>query len=161
MKAIEKRLRSKDVAHILDCCPDDVHELARRGRLRAFKVGRFWLYRHEDVVAYKKQMEMAQARTVGLLTGRLLKGDRTLLNDLAVSINIRPGAERWRGVFRTAVKDREELDGDILYTLLLKDGRKGAVLIERRVPSEPVEVDVRFMGVGPLQQSRKGNSGKK
>jgi len=50
-------LRSKDVAHILDCSPDDVIELARRGKLKATKEGRFWRYRPRDVEAYKRRNE--------------------------------------------------------------------------------------------------------
>jgi len=52
-------LRSKDVAHILDCSPDDVIELARRGKLKGTKTGRFWRFRLEDVLAYKKRQEEA------------------------------------------------------------------------------------------------------
>jgi len=51
----ENLLRSKDVAHILDCSPDDVIELARRGKLRATKQGRFWRFRYADVMTYKKK----------------------------------------------------------------------------------------------------------
>ena len=51
----ENLLRSKDVAHILDCSPDDVIELARRGKLGASKQGRFWRFKPNDVVAYKKK----------------------------------------------------------------------------------------------------------
>jgi len=46
-------LRFKDVAHILDCSPDDVAELARRNKLKGPKQGKFWRFRQEDVVAYK------------------------------------------------------------------------------------------------------------
>jgi len=53
----EKLLKSKDVAHILDCSPDDVHLLFPRGDLKGTKVGRFWRYREEDVMDYKKKME--------------------------------------------------------------------------------------------------------
>ena len=53
----ESLLRSKDVAHILDCSPDDVIELARRGKLRASKQGRFWRFKHNDVLTYKKKYE--------------------------------------------------------------------------------------------------------
>jgi len=53
----ESLLRSKDVAHILDCSPDDVIELARRGKLRASKQGRFWRFKHNDVLVYKKKFE--------------------------------------------------------------------------------------------------------
>jgi hypothetical protein len=37
----EGLLRSKDVAHILDCSTDDVIDLARKGKLLGVKVGRF------------------------------------------------------------------------------------------------------------------------
>ena len=50
-------LRSKDVAHILDSSPDDVIELARRGKLKGTKTGRFWGFRREDVMAYKKEQK--------------------------------------------------------------------------------------------------------
>ncbi len=50
-------LRSKDVAHILDCSPDDVMELAKRGKLKATKDGRYWKFSHQDVLAYKKEQE--------------------------------------------------------------------------------------------------------
>jgi hypothetical protein len=52
-----KLLRSKDVARILDCSPDDAIELARKGALKAFKDGRFWKYREADVMAYKRRAE--------------------------------------------------------------------------------------------------------
>ena len=57
MPAIKPLLRSKDVAHILDMSPDDVICLARKGKLRATKIGKFWQYRYRDVTAYKKRME--------------------------------------------------------------------------------------------------------
>ncbi len=50
-----KYYRSKDVAHILDCSPDDVIVLAKKGKLRAIKQGRFWRFRQEDVMTYQKQ----------------------------------------------------------------------------------------------------------
>jgi len=50
-------LRAKDVAHILDLSPDDVIDLARRGKLKARKQGRFWRFRQVDVMAYKKRNE--------------------------------------------------------------------------------------------------------
>lgn len=50
-------LRSRDVAHMLDCSPDEVIELAQTKRLKATKEGRFWRYRAEDVLAYKKRLE--------------------------------------------------------------------------------------------------------
>ena len=54
----ENLLRSKDVAHILDCSPDDVIDLARRGKLRAVKQGRFWRFRYADVVTFKKRSDL-------------------------------------------------------------------------------------------------------
>ncbi len=53
----EKLLRSKDVAQILDCSPDEVHVLLHRGDLKATKAGRIWTYRLEDVNAYKRKLE--------------------------------------------------------------------------------------------------------
>jgi len=51
----DKFFRSKDVAHILNCSPDDVIVLAKKGKLRAVKQGRFWKYLQDDVMAYKKE----------------------------------------------------------------------------------------------------------
>ena len=55
MASSKDLLRSKDVAHILDCSPDDVIELARKKKLKGTKTGRFWRFRPEDVMAYKKR----------------------------------------------------------------------------------------------------------
>jgi excisionase family DNA binding protein len=46
-------LRSKDVAEILDCTPDDVYDVISSGDVPAIKRGKFWLFRYEDVMAYK------------------------------------------------------------------------------------------------------------
>ena len=56
MPATKPLLRSKDVAHILDMSPDDVVCLARKGKLRATKVGKYWKYRYRDVTAYRRRM---------------------------------------------------------------------------------------------------------
>ncbi len=53
----EKLIKSKDVAQILDCSPDYVHLLVHRGELKGTKVGRFWRYRLEDVMEYKRKMK--------------------------------------------------------------------------------------------------------
>ena len=45
-------LKTKDVAHVLDCSPDDIILLAQRGKLKGFKQGRFWRFRMDDVQAY-------------------------------------------------------------------------------------------------------------
>jgi excisionase family DNA binding protein len=63
MKKEEELLDSKDVAHILDMCPDDVIELARKGELRATKPGRFWRFRFKDAMAYKRKLEKEQMAT--------------------------------------------------------------------------------------------------
>ena len=53
----EPFLRSKEVAHILNISPDAIYEPVRKGELRALKWGRIWLFRHEDVMAYKEAQE--------------------------------------------------------------------------------------------------------
>ena len=55
-KQKESLLRSKHVAYILDCSPDDVIELARKGKLKGTKMGRFWRFRQEDVLEYRKSI---------------------------------------------------------------------------------------------------------
>lgn len=55
-------LRARDVAHILDCSPDDVYPLINTGELKACKVGRLWKFRLEDVLAYKEQCEGKPSR---------------------------------------------------------------------------------------------------
>jgi excisionase family DNA binding protein len=49
----EQLLKSRDVAHILDMSPDDVVDLARKGKLKGIKQGRLWKFRLSDVQAYK------------------------------------------------------------------------------------------------------------
>jgi hypothetical protein len=53
-------LRSRDVAWILDCSPDEVVELVKRRKLKATKKGRFWMYRPEDVEAYGREQEQRE-----------------------------------------------------------------------------------------------------
>jgi hypothetical protein len=50
-----KILKSREVAHILDCSPDDAIMLARKGKLRAKKEGKYWLYHYADVMRYRKR----------------------------------------------------------------------------------------------------------
>ncbi len=57
MSKKEMLLRSKDAAHILDMSPDDVIYLARKGKLRASKEGKFWRFRLRDVTAYKRRQD--------------------------------------------------------------------------------------------------------
>ena len=56
-KANTNAMRSKDVAHILDTSPDDVIELARKGKIKAYKVGRFWRFKIADVKQYQKDKQ--------------------------------------------------------------------------------------------------------
>lgn len=53
----ETLLRSKDVAHILDLPPDDVIYLARKGKLRGVKEGKYWKFRLRDVKYYQKKLQ--------------------------------------------------------------------------------------------------------
>ena len=53
-------LNSKEVAHILDCTPDDIHVLVQRRELQATKEGRLWRYRPADVEAYKRKLSKAE-----------------------------------------------------------------------------------------------------
>jgi hypothetical protein len=52
-----KILRSNDVAHILDCTPDEVVELARRGKIKGEKQGHFWLFQERDVTDYARKQK--------------------------------------------------------------------------------------------------------
>lgn len=53
----EALLKSKDVAHILDLPPDDVIYLARKGKLRGVKEGKYWKFRLRDVKFYQKKAQ--------------------------------------------------------------------------------------------------------
>jgi len=55
-------LTSKDVSKILDCSPDDMYALVRRGELNAVKVGKFWRYRPADVEAYVEKVKKPEGR---------------------------------------------------------------------------------------------------
>ena len=56
MKKDEKLLTSKDVAELLGCIPDEVIALARTGKIKAIKQGKYWKFWSEDVMAFKRQM---------------------------------------------------------------------------------------------------------
>jgi excisionase family DNA binding protein len=62
MKKEEELLKSKDVAWILDCSPDDVVEMAKRGELQGIKVDRFWRFTRAEVEAYKERQEWTTDR---------------------------------------------------------------------------------------------------
>ncbi len=50
-------LRSKDVAHLLDCLPDELAVLAKAGKLHGVKKGKIWMFRLQDVEAYRRKRE--------------------------------------------------------------------------------------------------------
>jgi hypothetical protein len=52
----EKLLTTRDVAIILDCMPDEVIMLARAGKIRATKQGKYWKFLSKDITAYKKRV---------------------------------------------------------------------------------------------------------
>jgi len=56
------RMKSKHVAHLLDCSPDDVIDLARSGKLKGIKEGRYWFFLFQDVETYRKKIEKERAR---------------------------------------------------------------------------------------------------
>ena len=60
MNEKEELLEPKTVARILDSTPDEVIQLARRGELKATKMGRVWRYRRADVMAFKRKQENSE-----------------------------------------------------------------------------------------------------
>ena len=52
---IQRTLKSKEVAHLLDICPDDVIYLARKEKLKGIKKGKYWEFKFRDVQDYRKQ----------------------------------------------------------------------------------------------------------
>ena len=57
----ETLLNSRDVARLLDMSPDTVNEYARKQILPAFKTGRQWRFRKQDIASYKRQLRGATA----------------------------------------------------------------------------------------------------
>jgi excisionase family DNA binding protein len=54
-------LNSREVARLLDVSPDQVNEYARKQILPAFKAGRQWRFRKQDVASFKRQFQGANA----------------------------------------------------------------------------------------------------
>jgi excisionase family DNA binding protein len=54
-------LNSREVARLLDMSPDTVNEYARKQILPAFKAGRQWRFRKQDIASYKRQLRGATA----------------------------------------------------------------------------------------------------
>jgi hypothetical protein len=61
MQTTKRTLKSKDVAYILDCSPDDVVTLAREQKLKGIKEGKYWVFRYQDVESYRKRMKEPRA----------------------------------------------------------------------------------------------------
>jgi excisionase family DNA binding protein len=61
MEREEPLLNSRDVAKLLDMSPDTVNEFARKQILPAFKTGRQWRFRRQDIASFKRQMRGASA----------------------------------------------------------------------------------------------------
>ena len=57
----EALLNSRDVARLLDMSPDRVNEFARKQILPAFKTGRQWRFRKQDIASFKRQLRGATA----------------------------------------------------------------------------------------------------
>ena len=55
MASKETLFKSRDVAFMLDCPPDDVAVLARQGKLKGRRTGRYWKFRLSDIEAYKRE----------------------------------------------------------------------------------------------------------
>ncbi len=56
MMGKEKLLTPRDVAGILGCSPDRVIQLARNGQIRVADSGRFWRFRHTDIMEYRERV---------------------------------------------------------------------------------------------------------
>lgn len=54
-------LNSRDVARLLDMSPDTVNEFARKQILPAFKTGRQWRFRKQDIASFKRHHRGATA----------------------------------------------------------------------------------------------------
>ena len=53
----KRYLTSREVSVILDCMPDDVPFLAKRGLIKAHKPTSRWKYHRESVMAYKRRLD--------------------------------------------------------------------------------------------------------
>ena len=49
-------LRTKDVAHLWDCSPDDIGDMARNGWPGARKIGRYWKFSYAAVMKHRKKL---------------------------------------------------------------------------------------------------------
>jgi excisionase family DNA binding protein len=49
-----KVLRTREVAQVLDLCPDNVSDMARKGILHGYKKGNQWRFRRKDIEAWMR-----------------------------------------------------------------------------------------------------------
>jgi excisionase family DNA binding protein len=47
-----KVLKTRDLAQVLDLCPDNVSDMARKGIIHGYKKGNQWRFRRKDVEAW-------------------------------------------------------------------------------------------------------------
>jgi hypothetical protein len=55
MQTTKRILKSNDVAHILDCSPDEVVLLDSTEKLKGIKTGKYWMFSFQDVASYRKR----------------------------------------------------------------------------------------------------------
>jgi len=58
----EKLLTPRDVANMLGCSPDQVIQLARKGKIRVAEPGSFWRFHPTDVIAFREQSALTGLR---------------------------------------------------------------------------------------------------
>jgi K+-sensing histidine kinase KdpD len=57
----DRLLKAREAAILLDVPPDDVTDMARKGRIMAQKKGRQWFFRWRDVTALRRHRERGGA----------------------------------------------------------------------------------------------------
>ena len=61
MRRVENLLKSKDVAHLCDCSPDDVIMACRQRLVSAVKHGRFWRMTRTEAMKLQRIFEARRA----------------------------------------------------------------------------------------------------
>jgi len=56
----DRLLKAREAAHLLDVSPDDLTDMARKGRILARKQGRQWVFRWRDGTALRRQRERGE-----------------------------------------------------------------------------------------------------
>lgn len=49
-----KVLKTRDLAQVLDICPDNVSDMARKGIIHGYKKGHQWRFRRKDIEAWMR-----------------------------------------------------------------------------------------------------------